>query len=101
MGIYKGKVLKDEHKICEPPYNMKDQHTVILVKSRPKRVVPPNQPTSNSSSNPTPAPSSNMNANGNLNGNGGGNMNGNGNGNMNGNGNPMANLMNMMGGMGG
>lgn len=94
--IYKGKVLKDEHKICEPPYNMKDQHTVILVKSRPKRVVPPNQPAMSSNTNPAPAPNANANANANVNPNA--NLNGNGN---NGNANPMANLMNMMGGMGG
>ena len=50
--IYKGKVLKDDHKICEPPYNMKDQHTVILVKSRAKRQAPQNQPVNNNQQQP-------------------------------------------------
>lgn len=97
--IYKGKVLKDDNKICEAPYNMKDQHTVILVKSRAKRQAPKNQPVSNDNNQQQQNNNNNNNNGGNNNNNNPYNNNNNNNNNAQ---NPMANLMGMMGGnMGG
>merc|ERR1712154_100413 len=90
--IYKGKVLKNELKICEAPYNMKDSHTVILVKSRPKRAAPTNAP-SNSSSNDNNAQSQSSS---NANNNNAAPNNNNNNANAN---NPMGNLFGMLGNM--
>ena len=95
--IYKGKVLKDELKICEPPYNMKDQHTVILVKSRVKRAAPSNAPSnSNSNDNNAQAQSS---SNANNNNNNAPPPNNNNNNNNANNANPMGNLFGMLGNM--
>merc|ERR1719361_3341010 len=87
--IYKGKVLKDELKICEPPYNMKDQHTVILVKSRPKRAAPSNAPSNDNNAQSQSSASSNQNNNAPPPN----------NNNANANANPMGNLFGMLGNM--